>query len=229
MVNLSAEEAGEQVPVNQPHVPAQFMNGHHDWYIVIDHNGQEVIELVDSDNDDGPPPAPNADIHMNNNVEEPPPVPSPDPHMNAAASPPTPNPGPHMDDHVSDNDASDNFSVEEDGILDAVEIVDRAVQVYPWELENPSALPDRYNKRESSEADEKGRDDSESSEGNVEPMDVDPPDSQAQGMVSLAYEPVRPGYCRGCGHPIVQRSFRTSGRRSRRFCGENNNVYIKYI
>jgi len=55
MVNQDLEEGHEQQPVNQPGIPGQFINGYQNWYIVIDEQGQQVIELVDSDDEFGPP------------------------------------------------------------------------------------------------------------------------------------------------------------------------------
>jgi len=49
------EENVDEMPDSPPHVPVQYMNGHRGWHIVID-NGQEVIELVTSDEEDEPDP-----------------------------------------------------------------------------------------------------------------------------------------------------------------------------
>jgi len=46
------EENLDEAPDSPPHIPFQFMNGFRSWYIVLDPNGQEVIELVSSDDED---------------------------------------------------------------------------------------------------------------------------------------------------------------------------------
>jgi len=43
-----AEESLDEAPDSPPQVPMHFMNGHRGWHIVFE-NGQEIIELVTSD------------------------------------------------------------------------------------------------------------------------------------------------------------------------------------
>jgi len=47
-----AEEGLDEAPDNPPQVPLHFINGYRGWHIVIDENGQEVIELVTSDEEE---------------------------------------------------------------------------------------------------------------------------------------------------------------------------------
>jgi len=47
------EENLEADPDSPPHVPLKFQNGFRGWHIVMDPDGQEVIELVSSDEDEG--------------------------------------------------------------------------------------------------------------------------------------------------------------------------------
>lgn len=46
------EESLDEAPDSPPHVPLNFMNGFRSWHIVIDPDGQEVIELVSSDEEE---------------------------------------------------------------------------------------------------------------------------------------------------------------------------------
>jgi len=46
------EENLDEAPDSPPHVPMHFMNGHRGWFIVIDAAGNEVIELVTSDEEE---------------------------------------------------------------------------------------------------------------------------------------------------------------------------------
>jgi len=47
-----AEDGLDDMPDSPPHVPLNFMNGYRNWHIVIEPNGQEIIELVTSDEED---------------------------------------------------------------------------------------------------------------------------------------------------------------------------------
>lgn len=47
-----AEENLDEAPDSPPQVPMHFMNGYRGWHIVFDDNGQEVIELVTSDEEE---------------------------------------------------------------------------------------------------------------------------------------------------------------------------------
>jgi len=106
MVNFPVEDPSDQVPVNQHNIPGQFINGFQNWYIVMDQNGQEVIELVESSDDE-------ADPH---------PEPLPDPLMDAAEG-------------IGGFAAAHSDSEEEDNaILQAMEVIDVGIQVNVQEL-----------------------------------------------------------------------------------------------
>lgn len=47
-----SEENLDEAPDSPPHIPVQYMNGFRSWYIVLEPNGQEVIELVSSDDEE---------------------------------------------------------------------------------------------------------------------------------------------------------------------------------
>jgi len=106
MVNPSPSQPEEQIPVNQPNIPMQYMNGHQGWYIVIEDNGEQVIELVDSSSDEEP---------------DPPPAPAPDPvaHVDVEGAVP-----------AAGLDINDEDEIE----VAAVELVDIGIQVDVLEM-----------------------------------------------------------------------------------------------
>jgi len=167
MVNLVEDGPGDVVDI-----PGQFVNGFHDWYVVMDPNGQEVIELVD-DNDNEPDALPGPfhappGIHIP--VMDPHPVPVPEPHDND-------NPNPHV------------VPVENYGVLNAVELVDVGVQVTPFDFENTSDTTNREGDGVE-DVEEMDSDESDSVSGDPEEMETD---------TELSSDP---GYCWECGRTL---------------------------
>jgi len=197
MVNVPPDEPAEQLPVNE--IPIHYMNGFQGWHIVIGDEGEEIIELVSSDEElDAVPahsPEPPVDVSSDEEpdlVPGPPPVP---PAANVIEEPAAVSPVP-----LEENEE----------VLDAVEIIDIGVQVDILELAYYS-----------------GRNDSSDTESNENDMEVDDDDYGVEKDILFGDDHRHLSHCLSCGKYLPGGMYKE--RRSHRFYGAQYFLYIFFL